>query len=198
MQALHSADEAPEGADSSILPPELLNSLEGDSLPPHVLQPKIGTALILTRNVNPAAGLCNGTRLILREVLNNRVLKCTFASGEKFLGHTVLLPRILPSTAPLKTWGFVWKRPQFPVRLAFALTNAQGQTLARVAVWLERPCFSQGQFYVAASRSGHSDSLRFFINPRLKATRSAPATQSSTKFSNLETELCSASDAEPH
>ncbi|MGA1502986.1 MAG: hypothetical protein ACO38Z_10310, partial [Candidatus Nanopelagicales bacterium] len=116
--SLLSADEAPEGADSSaILPPELLNSLEGDSLPPHVLQLKIGAALILTRNVNPAAGLCNGTRLILREVLRNRVLKCTIASGDEFLGHTVLLPRIT-IYGSAQTWGFVWKRRQFPVRLA--------------------------------------------------------------------------------
>jgi ATP-dependent DNA helicase PIF1 len=56
---------------------------------------------------------------------------------------------------------------QFPVRVAFAMTinKAQGQTLSRVGVYLERPCFSHGQLYVAASRVGMPDHIRFAVAP---------------------------------
>ena len=57
---------------------------------------------------------------------------------------------------------------QFPVRVAFAMTvnKAQGQTLTRVGVYLERPCyFSHGQFYVAASRVGLPENITIAIEP---------------------------------
>ena len=56
---------------------------------------------------------------------------------------------------------------QFPVRLAFAMTinKAQGQTLGRVGVCLDVPCFSHGQLYVAASRVGNPDNIRFSLEP---------------------------------
>ena len=51
------------------------------------------------------------------------------------------------------------------MRPAFALTinKAQGQTLSRVAVFLDEPVFSHGQLYVAASRVGRAADLRFAI-----------------------------------
>ena len=56
---------------------------------------------------------------------------------------------------------------QFPVRLAFAMTinKAQGQTLGRVGVCLNSPCFSHVQFHVAASRVGHPDNIKFAVVP---------------------------------
>ena len=58
-----------------------------------------------------------------------------------------------------------WQRQQFPVRLAFAMTinKSQGQTLKRASVWLQSPVFGHGQLYVAASRIGHPDGIKFFI-----------------------------------
>ena len=52
-------------------------------------------------------------------------------------------------------------------RVAFAMTvnKAQGQTLTCVGVYLERPCFSHGQFYVAASRVGLPENIMFAIEP---------------------------------
>ena len=40
----------------------------------------------------------------------------------------------------------------------------QGQTLDRVAVWLEQPVFSHGQFYTAASRVRNPENIRFYVN----------------------------------
>ena len=45
------------------------------------------------------------------------------------------------------------------------INKAQGQTLQRVGVHLETPCFSHGQLYVAASRVGHPDALKFAVQP---------------------------------
>ena len=42
--------------------------------------------------------------------------------------------------------------------------KAQGQTLERVGVFLPSPCFSHGQLYVAASRVGHPDHMKFAID----------------------------------
>ena len=48
---------------------------------------------MLLRNLSPPDGLCNGTRLILLEVINGRLLKCEIATG-KCRGNVVLIPRI--------------------------------------------------------------------------------------------------------
>jgi hypothetical protein len=47
-------------------PSEFLNTLTPNDLPPYVLKLKIGCPVILLRNIDPAGGLCNGTRLVVR------------------------------------------------------------------------------------------------------------------------------------
>ena len=118
---------------------------------------------MLLRNLSPAEGLCNGTRLLVRHVVNGRMLEATIVTGSH-AGEIVLIPRI--KLAPDEDlFGFEWSRLQFPVRIAFAMTinKAQGQTLSRVGVFLERPCFSHGQLYVAASRVGLPERIRFAV-----------------------------------
>ena len=44
-----------------------------------------------------------------------------------------------------------------------SINKAQGQTLERIGVYLRRACFAHGQLYVAASRVGHPDHLRFAV-----------------------------------
>jgi len=70
----------------------------------------------------------------------------------------LLIPRIpvIPTDMP-----FEFKRLQFPVRLAFAMTinKAQGQTMEVCGIDLETPCFSHGQLYVACSRVGKPSDL---------------------------------------
>ena len=119
---------------------------------------------MLLRNLNISGGLCNGTRLIVQEVINDRLIKATIANGEG-KGRTVLIPKVQTQPADEHKFGFEWQRIQFPVRVAFAMTvhKSQGQTLNKVAVWLEEPCFGHGQLYVAASRVASPDNIRFFL-----------------------------------
>ena len=118
--------------------------------------------LMLLRNLNPREGLCNGTRLILKKS-TSCLLQCKIASGHH-QGKDVLIPRIELS-AKDGDFPFAWRRRQFPVRAAFAMTinKSQGQTLKQVGVWLDDPTFTHGQLYVAASRVGHPAHLHIAV-----------------------------------
>ena len=139
---------------SNTLPPEFLRTLNPSGLPPGDLQLKPGCPLILLRNLCPAKGLCNGTRMILVR-MSRRVLEVKLIGGEHD-GQLALIPRItLAPTEGQTGLAFVLKRQQFPVRLAFALTinKAQGQSVKHVGIDLRVPVFSHGQLYVALSRA---------------------------------------------
>ncbi|XP_073990502.1 uncharacterized protein [Rhodnius prolixus] len=62
-----------------------------------------------------------------------------------------------------------FKRLQFPIRLAFAMSinKSQGQTMSICGLDLENPCFSHGQLYVACSRVGKPSNLFVLAKDRL-------------------------------
>ncbi|UYV82124.1 hypothetical protein LAZ67_21001012 [Cordylochernes scorpioides] len=88
------------------------------------------------------------------------VLQARILTGS-FRGEEVLIPRIpiIPNDLPFK-----FRRLQFPVMVAFAMTinKSQGQTLQVLGVHLEAPCFSHGQLYVACSRVSSPKNLFVF------------------------------------
>ena len=43
------------------------------------------------------------------------------------------------------------------------ISKSQGQTLKKVGVWLIEPVFGHGQLYVAGSRVGSPESIKFSI-----------------------------------
>jgi hypothetical protein len=80
------------------VPVEFLNTL-AQSLPPHELRVKTGAPIMMLRNLYPAHGVCNGTRLIVEVVINNRLLQAIIAKTER----VVLIPRtdLKPKDVPL-------------------------------------------------------------------------------------------------
>ena len=143
---------------------ETLNAMNHiPGIPLHRLILKKNVPVMLLRNLSQADGLCNGTRLLVKEVINGRLqVASIMAPGQKHHDKVVLIPRIklIPEDTTLP---YIWSRRQFPVRVAFAMTidKSQGQTLQRVGVYLKSECFSHGQLYVAASRVGTPTNIKF-------------------------------------
>ncbi|DBA01462.1 TPA: hypothetical protein N0F65_005581 [Lagenidium giganteum] len=71
---------------------------------------------------------------------------------------------ICPTSLP-----FNFKRRQFPVRPAFAITinKFQGQTLAVVGLYLPQSVFAHGQLYVADSRVSIASRLKILSLDRV-------------------------------
>lgn len=143
-------------------PPELLHSLDPQGLPPHELQLKVGMPIILLRNLCPAAGLANGTRLIVTQ-LGKYSIQGRITSGTH-INEIVDLPRI-DLTSKEGEYTFTLRRRQYPIKPAFALTinKAQGQTLQRVGVYLPTPVFAHGQLDTAITRVGDPAGLTIML-----------------------------------
>ncbi|XP_019151940.1 PREDICTED: uncharacterized protein LOC109148659 [Ipomoea nil] len=142
--------------------PEFLNSIRVSGLPNHTLSLKIGSPVMLMRNIDHSLGLCNGTRLIITK-LADHVIEGEILTGPN-KGTKVLIPRMsmAPSDPRLP---FKFQRRQFPLMLSYAMTinKSQGQTLTHVGLILKKPVFVHGQLYVAASRVNNPDGLKILI-----------------------------------
>jgi ATP-dependent exoDNAse (exonuclease V) alpha subunit len=146
-------------------PSEFLNTLTPNGLSPHVLKLKIGCPVILLRNIDPAGGLCNGTRLVVRGFQRNTI-DAEIMVGDH-VGKRIFLPRILLCPSNDEMFPFQFKRKQFSVRFSFAMTvnKAQGQTIPNAGVYLPKPVFSHGQLYVALSRATVRSNIRMLAVP---------------------------------
>jgi ATP-dependent exoDNAse (exonuclease V) alpha subunit len=132
-------------------PVEYLNSINCSGLPLHKLRLKVGCPVMILRNLNPAEGVCNGSRGIVTR-MSNRVLEVRLLTGDH-AGKTTLIPRlsITPSTTQVP---FEFCRRQFPVKVCFGMSinKSQGQSVKYVGLDLRNEVFTHGQFYVGASR----------------------------------------------
>ncbi|KAL7145368.1 hypothetical protein ABFS83_07G078200 [Erythranthe nasuta] len=144
---------------------DYLNSISVSGLPPHILRLKKNCPIMLLRSLDPIEGLCNGTRLICRE-LGDNFIGAEIAVGD-FKGNHVFIPRIPLESSDKQKCPIPFKRMQFPVRPCFVMTinKAQGQTLDFVGVYLREPVFSHGQLYVALSRARSADAVKILIQP---------------------------------
>jgi len=109
-----------------VYPAEFLQQLNASGLSPALLCLKVGSPVILLRNLDPGEGLCNGTRMVVlnvrRKVLQYRII----SKDRRFKSKVVLIPRIRLSPN-VETLPVPLKRLQFPVRLAFAMTINKSQ-----------------------------------------------------------------------
>jgi ATP-dependent DNA helicase PIF1 len=63
-------------------PAEFLSSLDLLGNPPHNLQLKVGSPVILLRNLNPPRS-CNGTRLVIKKLMNNFIKAIILMANSK-------------------------------------------------------------------------------------------------------------------
>ncbi|UYV80245.1 hypothetical protein LAZ67_18002138, partial [Cordylochernes scorpioides] len=166
-----SIDTMVDPDESVSYPPEFLNSLELSGTPSHKIVLKVGVPVILIRNLDPPR-LCNGTRLCITQMGTN-VLQARILTGS-FRGEEVLIPRIpiIPNDLPFK-----FRRLQFPVMVAFAMTinKSQGQTLQNQrqimtfvlsfgsTFWLPLPI--QMPFHYSLSQHGQGSNVECSYSP---------------------------------
>ena len=106
----------------------------------------------------PAA--TNGTRCVIVNMYSN-VIEARVSCGP-YKNELIFIPRIPFLITPEDSgMGFSFRRLQFPVIPAFAMTinRGQGQTFKVLGVDLTIPCFTHGQFYVCVSRTGSNENL---------------------------------------
>ncbi|EAU86521.2 transcriptional factor B3 [Coprinopsis cinerea okayama7 len=159
-----SADELlTESSASHPVPIEFLRTVNASGLPPGELSMKLGSPLILLRNLSPKHGLCNGTRMVVTR-MSDRVLEVQIIGGE-CNGDRVFIPRISLIPSDNDDILIKFRRRQFPVRLAFALTinKAQGQSVKYVGLDLRNPVFAHGQLYVALSRATSRQRIKVLL-----------------------------------
>jgi hypothetical protein len=120
-------------------------------VPHHQLRMKKGALMTwsILRNIQPAGGLMNGTRVEVVDCTRHRVVVVKVLTGpDAARGEhkIVAIPRITFTVNPAKGSGTRFIRLQFPLRLAWAMTvnKAQGKTLERVCLDLRQSAFCHG------------------------------------------------------
>ncbi|XP_073036896.1 uncharacterized protein [Primulina eburnea] len=152
-----------EDDNQNLFQEKFLNSLSPSGLPPHNIILKVGSPVMLLRNIAPELDLCNGTRLICRSLGRNFIDAEIITGphkGTRFFLHRMPLKSEDNSGLP-----FELTRRQFPIRLSFALTinKAQGQTIQNIGIFLRNHVFSHGQLYVALSRGVSQNSTKILV-----------------------------------
>jgi hypothetical protein len=147
-----SADFAEDTEVANTYPSEFLNTLEVNGMPSHKLPFKIGAPVMLLRNLDPSAGLCNGRCLIVRR-FTMRVVEAKIITG-KGADNVAFISRI-KFISDNSNLPFTFARKQFPLQLAYAMTinKSQKQTLSHVGLHFADDIFSHGQLYVVFSRA---------------------------------------------
>ncbi|KAH1189293.1 ATP-dependent DNA helicase PIF1 [Glycine max] len=142
---------------------KFLNSLNTSGLPTHSIKLKIGSPIMLLRNLDQNQGLCNGIRLVVTK-MTKHVIAAEIISG-KNIDLAVYIPRMSmsPSQSP---WPFKLLKRQFPIMLSYAMAinKSQGLLLSMVGLYLPKPVFTHGQLYVALLRVNSTKGLKILIH----------------------------------
>ncbi|CAI4222475.1 unnamed protein product [Auanema sp. JU1783] len=123
---------------------------------PKLLKLKVEAQVMLTKNLDLARGLSNGSRGVVTKFSKNGLPVIKFYSTKEEI-------EIRPMTFSVRIPGVeenVWRK-QLPLQLAWAISihKSQGLTLDAVEMSLSR-AFAEGQAYVALSRARSLDSVK--------------------------------------
>ncbi|XP_026432467.1 ATP-dependent DNA helicase PIF1-like [Papaver somniferum] len=142
---------------------EYLNNNAPGGLPSHILKLKIGAPIMLLRNVDAKNGLCNGTRLIIKEFFPN-CIDVVIISGN-YIGTRVFIHKMSLEPPENLNIPYKFKRKQFAICLCFFFTvnKAQGQTIENTGIFFPEHVFSHGQLYVALSRGVSSSNTKVLV-----------------------------------
>ena len=132
VQTFYSIDQVND--EDARVPIEIVNKLNPQGMPLHVISLKLGSIIMLLRNLNPADGHCNGTRYIVTNMAKH-VIEAVIPDGIH-KGKVLYIPRIY--NTPPKNFSPTMTRIQFPIKLAFAITSnkSQGQSLESIGIYL--------------------------------------------------------------
>jgi len=104
--------------------------------------------------------------------ISQRVVECEILAG-RHAGNIVFISQIPLSPSSTADLPFDFRRTQFPLRLAFAMTinKSQGQTLRYVGLCLTESVFTHSQLYVAISQLTNSANLGMIVSDTQEARR---------------------------
>ena len=156
LHTFHNIDTVTDVDNCTMFPTEFLNSLNLSGLPEHTLKLKKNTVVILLWNMAIYAGHCNGTRYLVKEIGEYRLILHKLDAKEDDNAKILVLPQI-PCHYGGRNFPFELTRLQFPLKIAFALTinRAQGQSAQKCGILLPKNVWIHGQVYVAFSWSGN-------------------------------------------
>eukprot|EP01084_Bolivina_argentea_P097928 176027_1 len=116
--ALNSNDTVIDtGSDETKFDVQDLWDITAGGIPPHELKLKIGVPVMLLRNLRPQNGLCNGTRMVIKNIFDH-VIVVKILTG-KNAGAIEYIPRIIFDCEEYNCF-LPFRRKQFPIKLAFA------------------------------------------------------------------------------
>ncbi|XP_076882055.1 uncharacterized protein LOC143530394 [Bidens hawaiensis] len=160
--SIDEVESVSEDFDPTLYSPDFLNGIKMSGMPNHRLLLKVRVPIMLLWNINKKKGLCNGIRLQVVS-LGKRFIEAKVVSGTN-IGFRTLIS-IISLTPSDKKLPFKLKRRQFPISVCFTMTinKSQGQSLARVGLYLKDPVFTHGQLYVALSRVKTREGIKIVL-----------------------------------
>ena len=156
-----SIDSCMDPDDAAYVGTEGLNNIETSGMPEHQLLLKFGAIIILIQNLHVHIKDVNGTRYIITALSSNlTTAKKLGANDDEPL---LLIPRVIHLTIN-DDFPFIMKCVQFTVKLAYVMTfqRAQGQSLDKCGILLNRSVWTHGQLYVAMSRCGAMSRVKIY------------------------------------